>query len=328
MVTACSFNQRDKLTDKLGFSYGVKKWNASSTIWRCSIFNKQLVCHATVHQEGDVFTWGPQPHLHPGQPGIANSLQSRNQINANAVADILSSAAKITEKALAETITDKKTTDAPSANSQLAQNANHLCQCLHTKDPKDLYFNLVEDFLPEGIFCKDITVENCCHILFATDRWLTFFYMLNWFFDATLIIVKHPFIQLLSIHAFIRSEDCLKQVPLFVCGDIREAQEGICKCLMLSKVYSQHCCQDSNCWLWGSYVCCTFLCFTWCYHSRMILSQGSGSLEKGTGAWITCCLQQWWQDLHRPSRESSNWTSPRNHQIYFFYLGSTAMFSP
>ena len=36
----------------------------------------------------------------------------------------------------------------------------------------------------------------------------------NWFTDATIKIVCQPFIQLLSIHASFKSNDCLKQVPL------------------------------------------------------------------------------------------------------------------
>jgi hypothetical protein len=71
-------------------------------------------------------------------------------------------------------------------------------------------------FLPEGIFRKDVKVKERRHLLFATD---TMLHLLSkaktWYIDGTFKLVKHPFTQMLSIHAFIKNEDDqIKQVPL------------------------------------------------------------------------------------------------------------------
>ena len=98
---------------------------------------------------------------------------------------------------------------------QLAQNANQLQQHAHPKGPKDLDFDLAENFLPEEFLCRDIAVDNHHHLLFATEKMIDILsHAKHWFIDATFKIVRYPFTQLLSIHAFIKSDDSLKQVPL------------------------------------------------------------------------------------------------------------------
>ena len=52
-------------------------------------------------------------------------------------------------------------------------------------------------------------------LIFATDEQLeTLGRASTWYIDGTFKLVKHPFKQLLTINAFIRQDDCVKQVPL------------------------------------------------------------------------------------------------------------------
>ena len=53
------------------------------------------------------------------------------------------------------------------------------------------------------------------HLVFASDQMITILGRAKrWYMDATFKIVKDPFKQLFSIHAFVRSDSDVKQVPL------------------------------------------------------------------------------------------------------------------
>ena len=208
----------DMLTDSHGFSYTRKppKRGASSdtVYWRCAVCNKDVQCPAKVIQDGNSFTRGRSNHLDSAQPGIANTVRIKKKVKSVALSDIFTSAAEITDKVLAENVTQEPSPALP-APINLAKAANRHRQCFHPKDPVHLDFDLAEDFIPEGFFCKDIVVGDRCHLLFATDKMLQLLSIAkNWFIDATFKVVKHPFTQLLSIHSFIKSGDTKKQIPL------------------------------------------------------------------------------------------------------------------
>ena len=86
----------------------------------------------------------------------------------------------------------------------LAKAANQLREFHHPKNPVTLDFELDEDYLPEGFFCKDIRFGDQHHIIFASGKMIELlFHSKNWFIDTTFNVVKEPFKHFRSIHAFV-----------------------------------------------------------------------------------------------------------------------------
>ena len=74
----------------------------------------------------------------------------------------------------------------------LARQANRLRQSLRPAEPTTLEFDLEEDHLPQGFFRSDLEVRDRRHLM----------------------LCRKPFTQLLTVNAFVRKEECAKQVPL------------------------------------------------------------------------------------------------------------------
>ena len=97
----------------------------------------------------------------------------------------------------------------------MAQNANYPCQYYYLKNPKEFHFNLAKDFISPEYFCKDVTVDGWHYLLFATDKMIDLLSQAtNLCIDSTFNVVHQPFSKSLGVHIFIKSDDCLKQVPL------------------------------------------------------------------------------------------------------------------
>ena len=98
----------------------------------------------------------------------------------------------------------------------LARNVNRQRQIGRPSHPQDLSFDINMDALPDNFFIADIMVNNRRHLIFATNHQLHLLKRAkNWYVDATFKVIRKPFYQLFSIHAFITSDgENMKQVPL------------------------------------------------------------------------------------------------------------------
>ena len=75
-------------------------------------------------------------------------------------------------------------------------------------------FELDPDFV-HGFLRADVSTENRRMILFTGDNQLNLIQKAKRLFcDGTFRVVKKPFVQLVTIHSFIKQKSTIKQVPL------------------------------------------------------------------------------------------------------------------
>ena len=167
---------------------------------------KQIRCGAKVIQRGDYFSPGLQPHLHAAQPGFRIVAEITSTVKRAVVDDVFHPAGSIVEDAL----TSHANTSAPCpvlANPEhLARAVNQLRQKLHPDDPTDLDFTIQDDHLPDDFLKADVQVGARRHLVFSTPEMLKYLaHAKRWYMDATFHVVKPPFTQLFSVHAFLHA---------------------------------------------------------------------------------------------------------------------------
>lgn len=210
-------SQRGKplLVESRGFSYVIKRKNKASTIWRCTIRNKNAQCLATVVQQGELFTAGGSDHCHDFLPNLDVAKRVTAAVKDKASDDVFKSAAAIVESVMRDAIDPSQQHPAMPDPSLLTRVANYRRQKNRPQDPITLDFVLEDSFIPPSFLKKDIQLDGQRHLIFATDTQLQ---LLNkaktWYVDGTFKIIRKPFCQLFSVHAFVHKGDDTKQVPL------------------------------------------------------------------------------------------------------------------
>ncbi|KAL8560317.1 hypothetical protein ACOMHN_006048 [Nucella lapillus] len=201
------------LVDFEGFTYGIHRQSKDgATHWRCTRRRAACKCQVMVRQEGDIFTRGTQEHLHAAESGAAVKAKLVRNVKETAAAAPYQSAYTIAEHLLQESrpIPKQRSTD------YLGRIANYHRQQSRPCHPQDLGFELDMRHWPDQFEDPvDITVGNKRHVLFFSKQQLTLLSQAKrWYADGTFKVVRAPFTQLWSIHAFVRVEDQTKQLPL------------------------------------------------------------------------------------------------------------------
>jgi len=168
-----------------------------------------------VNQPGDRFTPGGNKHVCPLNRGI--DLKTKVQVACfkRAREQPFTSARRIVEEVVRELVP----IDRPMEQfdpEYLARQANRRRQNDRPRHPKNLNFEIIESAIPYNFLLVDIEVQDRHHLIFASNRQIRLLRNArNWFVDATFRVVREPFYQLFSIHAFVSSDgQNVKQVPL------------------------------------------------------------------------------------------------------------------
>ncbi|KAG1679378.1 hypothetical protein GQR58_012952 [Nymphon striatum] len=211
--------QRGKpmLVDQLGYSFTVKKKSARGTSWWCSVRNKRERCPATVAERNGAFHVGNLRHCHPAQPGVLAAKTVIVQSKKEGLDDVFKSAAKIVQNSIATNVQLDAPCPALPDPTLIVRQVDRHRQKERPAEPSSLLdFVVDEGFIGDGFFRGDVRVDDERHLIFATNAQLQLLTKAkSWYVDGTFHVVNKPFIQLFSIHAFIKnSSGDVKQVPL------------------------------------------------------------------------------------------------------------------
>ena len=146
--------------------------------------------------------------------GAVKAHQIKAAVIDAAQKDVFASANEMATNILLEHVGNEPTTAVPKMVN-LARAANRRRQQTRPRHPTSLDFEISDQHIPEGFLQADVMAGERRHLVFASDSMLELLAKAkNWYIDGTFKVVQAPFTQLLSIHAFIRSDDNMKQVPL------------------------------------------------------------------------------------------------------------------
>ncbi|VDI72607.1 Hypothetical predicted protein [Mytilus galloprovincialis] len=203
-----------KLVSSDGFSYTVKSSTSKTVNWRCSVRNKKVWCKATVMQRGHNFVRGSTDHIHASDPGITKRTKIRVGVLTEASRHAYKSAGDIVDEQMREHVTEEDF-NLPKPDN-LTRAANRLRQKMRPAEPKEIDFEIDREYLAcDNFLVGDLTVDTARHVMFSSPTQQQILQKARrWYLGGTFKVVRKPFTQLFTVHAFLQKEDSIKQVPL------------------------------------------------------------------------------------------------------------------
>ena len=218
----CSNKGKPKLFDSLGYEYTLHRSTSAHITWRCAIRNKKIKCRVLIKQKKSKFIRPPnQNHCHQPKIGAKAAATVIKNSKLKAAKAPFVPASKIVRETIQEQIPPsqceamEKHDTKPMEN--MIRNVNNYRKNLRPTDSSSKDFELLMESIPQDFLLEDI-INGERHIIFATKKQLNLLTLAKtWFVDGTFKFVKHPFVQLFSIHAFVKSNGDMIQVPLAFC---------------------------------------------------------------------------------------------------------------
>ena len=235
IVSTGTQRERSRLHDSLGYMYTVKRKTPRGAYWWCSVRGKTVRCPATVIQAGADFKPGAHPHCHAGNPGALVGTKVRVEVKKKALLIKDKPALQIVEDVLQDIRTpDDHQLPNPEYEKRIL---NRKRAAVRPPEPTSLDFvlDLSGCDVPNEFLQGDVRVGGARHLVFASaDQLRLLADARTWYVDATFKVVRAPFYQLLSVHAFLRAGEAIKQVPLafaLMSRRRREDYEAVLQCI-------------------------------------------------------------------------------------------------
>ena len=209
-----NFFEQVKLISSDGYCYNIKRRLTKTTHWQCTVRPKINPCRATIREIDGQFQPGTTEHNHPPRIGSATATEIAVEVKRRAMENLFKPAPAIVDEVMLEQLTDAPC-QALQRPSYMVRNANYYRQSQRPNDPVDLNFELDMNHIPNSFLQADVVVRTKRHLIMATNMQLKHLQKAKTLYiDGSFTLCLPPFMQLLSINAFVRHEDHCKQVPL------------------------------------------------------------------------------------------------------------------
>ena len=184
-------------------------------MWRCAVRTIGKHCPATVSENDGIFQRNGKDHVHAAKPNIKLSAILRQACGNKGIAQPFVPSGVVVEKILTSQLKRNRAYPGIQKVESLKRVCNRKRQADRPKDPISLQTPLLMQHIPDGFLIGDVVVDEARHLMFATAKQLQILSRAKvWYMDGTFSVVNEPYKQMYSIHAFVKSGDASKQLPL------------------------------------------------------------------------------------------------------------------